>query len=137
VRLHVRYHARDVVQTQEPMHVQAQPHHTRCASRRSGALTRKPRDQAIRHDKGDLKENQMATTYNGVPAGELPVTAWQKSGRSNPSGNCVELAQLPGGMEIAVRNSRDPQGPALIYTRDEIVAFISGAKDGDFDNLVR
>ncbi len=78
----------------------------------------------------------MATRYNGMPAGDLPVTGWQKSGRSNPSGNCVEMAELPGGAEIAVRNSRDPEGPALIYTRDEIVAFINGAKDGDFDNLV-
>jgi hypothetical protein len=100
-------------------------------------LTRKPRDQARRHARRDSKETQMATTYNGMPAAELAVATWQKSGRSNPSGNCVELAQLPGGAEIAVRNSRDPQGPALIYTRDEIVAFISGAKDGDFDNLVR
>jgi len=37
---------------------------------------------------------------------------------------------------IAVRNSRHPAGPALIYTRAEIDAFISGARDGDFDDLV-
>ncbi len=49
------------------------------------------------------------TTYNGVPAGELPVT-WQKSSFSNPSGNCVELAPLPGG-GVAMRNSRDPEAP--------------------------
>jgi hypothetical protein len=60
---------------------------------------------------------------------------WQKSRRSNPSGNCVELGALPDGA-VAVRNSRDPQGPALIYTVDEIAAFIHGARDGDFDNLV-
>jgi hypothetical protein len=34
-----------------------------------------------------------------------------------------------------VRNSRHPEGPALIYTRAEIEAFIGGAKDGDFDDL--
>jgi hypothetical protein len=34
-----------------------------------------------------------------------------------------------------VRNSRDPQGPALVYTRAEIAAFILGAKDGEFDDL--
>jgi hypothetical protein len=60
---------------------------------------------------------------------------WRKSNRSNPSGNCVELAQLPGG-DIAVRNSRHPAGPALIYTRAEITAFIQGARDGDFDSMV-
>ncbi|REE94895.1 DUF397 domain-containing protein [Thermomonospora umbrina] len=60
---------------------------------------------------------------------------WQKSRRSNPSGNCVEMAQLPTG-DIAVRNSRYPQGPVLVYTREEIEAFVGGAKDGDFDHLI-
>ena len=77
----------------------------------------------------------MSQIKNGIPAGRLPVAGWQKSRRSNPSGNCVELAPLPGG-KIAVRNSRDPEGPALVYTVDEIAAFIHGARDGDFDNLV-
>jgi hypothetical protein len=80
----------------------------------------------------------MNETYNGMPVPELPGTlAWRKSSRSNPSGNCVEVAELPGGEEIAVRNSRDPQGPALIYTLDEITAFVEGARDGDFDHLMR
>jgi len=78
----------------------------------------------------------MNQIHNGIPAGRLPVSDWQKSRRSNPSGNCVELASLPGGRQIAVRNSRDPEGPALVYTVDEIAAFIRGARDGDFDNLI-
>ena len=78
----------------------------------------------------------MQQTYNGMSAGQLTAVAWQKSRRSNPSGNCVEMAELPGGAGIAVRNSRDPEGPALIYTLDEIAAFIAGARDGDFDNLI-
>jgi len=77
----------------------------------------------------------MHPTDNGIPAGQLQDVTWQKSQRSNPSGNCVELARLPDG-GVAVRNSRDPQGPALIYTPDEIAAFILGARDGDFDHLV-
>jgi len=36
---------------------------------------------------------------------------------------------------IAVRNSRHPSGPALIYTRAEIEAFLAGAKNGEFDDL--
>jgi hypothetical protein len=76
----------------------------------------------------------MTQIHNGTPADRLPVR-WQKSRRSNPSGNCVELAALPG-RQVAVRNSRDPQGPALVYTMDEITAFIEGARDGDFDNLI-
>jgi hypothetical protein len=74
-------------------------------------------------------------THNGISAAQLPVT-WQKSARSNPSGNCVEMAAMPDGSGIAVRNSRDPEGPALIYTYAEIEAFIGGARDGDFDNLL-
>lgn len=77
----------------------------------------------------------MSEIRNGTPAGQLPVVRWQKSGRSNPSGNCVEIASLPDG-GIAVRNSRDPEGPALIYTVDELAAFIAGARDGDFDHFV-
>ena len=78
----------------------------------------------------------MNHLYNGIPAGQLTGLKWQKSGRSNPRGNCVELASLPDGGGIAMRNSRDPEGPALIYSLDEIAAFVAGARDGDFDNLL-
>jgi hypothetical protein len=77
----------------------------------------------------------MTDTYNGVPATELTDVTWQKSQYSNPNGACVEVATLPDG-EIAVRNSRFPSGPALVYTRAEIAAFLAGAKDGEFDHLV-
>jgi hypothetical protein len=76
----------------------------------------------------------MHPIYNGVPADRLQV-AWTKSSWSNPDGNCVEVAALPGG-DIAVRNSRDPKGPALVYTPAEIRAFVRGAKTGDFDGLL-
>ncbi|MBD0293465.1 MAG: DUF397 domain-containing protein [Jiangellaceae bacterium] len=78
----------------------------------------------------------MSEPYNGVPAAELTGVSWQKSSYSNPSGNCVELAALPHGRGIAVRNSRDPEGPALIYTHSELEAFVLGARRGDFDNLL-
>jgi hypothetical protein len=70
---------------------------------------------------------------NGVPAGELRVS-WRKSMASNPSGSCVEVAALADG-QVAVRNSRHPSGPALVYTRAEIAAFLAGAKTGEFDDL--
>jgi hypothetical protein len=73
---------------------------------------------------------------NGAPAADLGELSWRKSSASNPSGNCVEVAPLPDGT-IAVRNSRDPNGAALIYTRAELAAFVAGARDGEFDDLAR
>jgi hypothetical protein len=71
---------------------------------------------------------------NGARADELGAVQWRKSQASNPSGNCVEVAALPGG-EIAVRNSRHPSGPALVYTRAEVAAFLAGVRNGEFDDL--
>jgi hypothetical protein len=71
---------------------------------------------------------------NGTPADRLGAVTWRKSRASNPSGDCIEVAALDSGA-VAVRNSRDPHGPALVYTRAEIAAFIRGAKDGEFDDL--
>jgi hypothetical protein len=77
----------------------------------------------------------MDEPYNGMPATALGHLTWMKSRYSNPSGNCVEVACLPGG-EIAVRNSRHPGGPVLVYTQAEIAAFLQGAKDGEFDRIL-
>ncbi|RBQ20139.1 DUF397 domain-containing protein [Spongiactinospora rosea] len=77
----------------------------------------------------------MNHTYNGMPAHDLIDVSWRKSRWSNSTGNCVELAKLPDG-SVAVRNSRFPQGPALIYTREEMRALVLGVKDGEFDSLL-
>jgi hypothetical protein len=71
--------------------------------------------------------------YNGMPAGELADAQWRLV--MSPEGAGVELARLPDG-QVAVRNAADPDGPALVYTRAEIEAFIGGAQDGDFDDLI-
>ncbi len=75
----------------------------------------------------------MSTSY-GTSAGGLAIS-WIKSSYSGPTGgNCVEVAFLAGG-EVALRHSRRPDGPALIFTRAEWEAFLSGARDGEFGIL--
>ena len=69
--------------------------------------------------------------HNGVSAGSLVAAVWRKSRHSGAIGNCVELAPLPDD-EIAVRNSRDPRGPALIYSTVDISGFLARVKEGGF-----
>jgi hypothetical protein len=64
-----------------------------------------------------------------MPAGGLTGANWVKSTRSGPTGgNCVEVAFIGDG-QVAVRNSRHPAGPALVFTAAEWDAFVGGTKD--------
>jgi hypothetical protein len=83
----------------------------------------------------DAQEELDMRSYNGMPAGELAGARWRKSARSSAQGKCIELAKLVGA-EVAIRNSRHPQGPALIFTDAELDAFLGGVKDGEFDDLL-
>ncbi|HEY1966898.1 MAG TPA: DUF397 domain-containing protein [Pseudonocardia sp.] len=75
------------------------------------------------------------TPTDGVhSANETPE--WRKSTYSNPSGECVQVAKLADG-QVAMRNSRFPSAEILVFTRAEIVAFLKGTKDGEFDDLAR
>jgi hypothetical protein len=56
---------------------------------------------------------------------------WAKSSYSGNNGNCVEVAALSGGGR-ALRDSKDPGGPALVFGRAEFDAFIRGVADGEF-----
>ena len=77
----------------------------------------------------------MSSIRTGTTAAALTGVTWQKSSRSGPTGgNCVEIAALPGG-DVAMRNSRDPDGPALVFTRAEWDAFSGGVAAGEFDHL--
>ena len=61
---------------------------------------------------------------------------WVKSSLSFSNGNCVEVSNLSAG-GVAVRNSRDPEGPVLRFTPDEWHAFLGGAQLGEFDSFGR
>lgn len=60
---------------------------------------------------------------------------WQTANASGVNGACVEVA--PAGDAVAVRHSKDPDGPVLMYTAAEWAAFLDGAKKGEFDHLAR
>jgi uncharacterized protein DUF397 len=61
---------------------------------------------------------------------------WVKSSLSFSNGNCVEVADAPGG-QVAVRNSKRPELGHLLFTRSEWEAFLGGAKIGEFDHFGR
>ncbi|EHM26447.1 putative AbaA-like protein [Streptomyces sp. W007] len=77
----------------------------------------------------------MNHIYNGMPAGDLGSEGWYKPWSGGNGGNCVEAMKLADG-RVAVRQSADPDGPALIYSNGEIAAFIQGAKAGQADFLL-
>ena len=58
---------------------------------------------------------------------------WLKAHRSTANGQCVEIASTAG--KIAMRDSKDPDGPVLVYTPAEFSAFLEGARNGEFDHL--
>lgn len=57
---------------------------------------------------------------------------WFKSSASDSAGGCVEAARLPDG-GMAVRDSKDPEGPVLSYTAHEWECFLAGVAGGEFD----
>jgi len=61
---------------------------------------------------------------------DLATATWRKSSHSGSNG-CVEVAH--GGDQVAVRDSKDPSGPMLLFTRLEWRAFLAGVRDGEFD----
>ncbi|GLW07436.1 transcriptional regulator [Microtetraspora sp. NBRC 13810] len=63
---------------------------------------------------------------------DLTYAHWRKSTRSGSGNNCVEVAGNLSGI-VAVRDSKDPSGPALIFTPGEWRTFVSGVKAGEFD----
>lgn len=90
------------------------------------------------HHSHDHGEPPVPDAYSGIAAHNLENldnVVWVKSSYSNSQGTCAEFARLPGG-DVAVRNSRDPEGPALVYTPAEVQALLLGVKDGEFDYLI-
>lgn len=60
--------------------------------------------------------------------------AWRRSSRSEYN-TCVEVCFV--GENVPLRNSRDPDGPVLVFTAREWDAFVAGVKRGEFDRPAR
>ena len=68
--------------------------------------------------------------YRKEPAVDLSCAAWHKSVHSHDNG-CVEVAFV--NEHVAIRDSKDPSGPTLVFTPLEWIAFLGGVRDGQFN----
>lgn len=82
------------------------------------------RSKAVRNGRFGLTE------CGRVDMADLVDAVWRKSTYSAVNG-CVEIAFLDG--IVAVRDSKNQQGQALIFTPVEWQAFVNGVRDGQFD----
>jgi hypothetical protein len=69
-----------------------------------------------------------------MPASQLGEQGWERPWSGPNGGQCVEVKRLADG-RVAFRQSTDPAGPALIYTAEEMTAFVAGVKQGLADHL--
>jgi len=69
-------------------------------------------------------------SVNRLEVGDLQ---WRKARASAGNGACVEVAPVDG--QIAVRDSKSPDGAILGYPEEAWRSFLSGTKQGNFDRL--
>ncbi|MFJ2953870.1 DUF397 domain-containing protein [Streptomyces sp. NPDC087270] len=69
-----------------------------------------------------------------MPDRDLTSAAWYKSSYSQNGGTCVEVAAGLLGI-VPVRDSKDPQGPALVFPADAFASFVAGVKSGEFGTV--
>ncbi|QMU75788.1 DUF397 domain-containing protein [Streptacidiphilus sp. PB12-B1b] len=69
-----------------------------------------------------------------IVASALPVT-WRKASYSSTNGGeCIEFGVGLAGV-APVRDSKDPHGPALLFTPEAVAAFVAAVKSGEFPTI--
>ena len=71
---------------------------------------------------------------NGMPSAELGAKGWRKPWSDDAGGACVEAKKLNDG-RVALRQSTDPDGPALVFPPGAMTSFVDGIKAGAADFL--
>ena len=61
---------------------------------------------------------------------DLTGASWFKSSKSAGNGQCVEVAFVDG--DVAMRDSKDPEGPALMFGAKQWAEFVAGVSRGEF-----
>ena len=74
-------------------------------------------------------------TRTCMPSHALGARGWSKPWSDDAGGACVEAKKLADG-SVALRQSTDPDGPALVLSRTEMAGFLAGVKAGEADFLL-
>ncbi|MEU8921914.1 DUF397 domain-containing protein [Kitasatospora sp. NPDC048545] len=65
---------------------------------------------------------------------DLTGAGWRRSGYSDNGGTCVEVAPgFPGVMPV--RDSKDPDGPALVFAAEAWQSFVAAVRSGEFGEV--
>ncbi|KPI10882.1 protein of unknown function DUF397 [Actinobacteria bacterium OK074] len=87
------------------------------------------------HESLAATHERLSTVRNGMPSRDLGPVGWTKPWSDDAGGACVEAKKLADG-RVALRQSTDPDGPALVFTPREMTVFLAGVKAGVADFLL-
>ncbi|MEU7096045.1 DUF397 domain-containing protein [Kitasatospora aureofaciens] len=65
---------------------------------------------------------------------DLCDVTWYKSSYSTQGGNCIEVSDSLSAV-VPVRDSKDPEGPVLVFPADAFADFVAGVRNGDFGTV--